>query len=236
MKMTPGEYEEYVAELVRQLDFCQHGEVYRNKRYRGTRQPGEYEIDVSVEFSYDGVLDFLLIVECKNWNRPVDRPIVQKLAQTHDAIAAHKAAIASPIGFTKEARDVAHVHGIALWVISRVNWQIVMSARQPSQECVERYRDRKRHLDKLCFGPSDGSIGSGLALVDASSVIEVDDPLHSWIRFVHQCYTGGPYPPGSGEPGIDPIMAASQVLDEIGHLLQVDIPDVVELSRRWQEL
>ena len=44
---------------------------------------------------------------------------MQKLAQTRDAIGAHKAPIASPSGFSKGAIDVAETLGIALWVIAK---------------------------------------------------------------------------------------------------------------------
>jgi Restriction endonuclease len=65
-----------------------------------------------------GSLFFLLIVECKNWGRAVDRPVIQKLVQTRDAIAAHKAVVASPVGFSEEAVEVARANGVALWQIS----------------------------------------------------------------------------------------------------------------------
>jgi hypothetical protein len=59
----------------------------------------------------------LIIIECKNWSRPIDREEIQKLIQTRDAISAHKAAFASPTGYTKEADEVAKANGVALWVI-----------------------------------------------------------------------------------------------------------------------
>lgn len=127
--MDASQYEEYVLELVRQLEFCRNATISRNVRFVGKRQPGQYEIDIAVEVALGSVARFLLIVECKNWSRPVDRPVVQKLTQTRDAIAAHKAAIASPVGFTKEAIKVAEVHGIALWVIAPGIWSVIMEHR-----------------------------------------------------------------------------------------------------------
>jgi hypothetical protein len=127
--MDASQYEEFVLELVRQLEFCRNATISRNVKFVGKRQPGQYEIDIAVEVAFGGVARFLLIVECKNWSRPVDRPVVQKLAQTLDAIAAHKAAIASPVGFTKEAIEVAEAHGIALWVIAPGTWSVIMEHR-----------------------------------------------------------------------------------------------------------
>jgi hypothetical protein len=88
-------YEQYVARVVRSMSFSDKAKVYTNQRYPGIRQPGSYEIDVACELCFGDSLFFLIIVECKNWTRPVDRPQVQKLIQTRDAITAHKAAFAS---------------------------------------------------------------------------------------------------------------------------------------------
>lgn len=121
-KMNAQEYENYVAELVSQLDVFSAAKIYRNKQFEGIRQPGQYEIDIGVEFFLGSSLRFLLIIECKNWGRPIDRPVVQKLIQTRDAISAHKAALVSPVGFTKEAIEVAQSHGVALWTIAEKSW------------------------------------------------------------------------------------------------------------------
>jgi hypothetical protein len=123
--LTARQFELYVAELVQTLEFARDGIIYKNKVYSGVRQPGSYEIDVALEVQLAPPLKFTLIVECKNWKRPVDRPVVQKLAQTRDAIGADKAAIASPIGFTKEADEVARTLGIALWVVTLQEWIII---------------------------------------------------------------------------------------------------------------
>ena len=105
--MTSKEYETYVADLIRSLRFFRSGSIEQNRILDGVRQPGRYEIDISVELLLGGIASFLLIVECKNWQRPVDRPVIQKFAQTCDAVSAHKAAVVSPIGFTSQAVDVA---------------------------------------------------------------------------------------------------------------------------------
>lgn len=126
--MTAAEYEAYVEQVVRELDFWASATISRNKRFRGVRQPGSYEIDIAFELFLTDLIAFRLIVECKNYKRPVTRPVVQQLAQTRDAINADKAAIASPSGFSKEAIDVARDLGIALWVIARdVPFDVVMA-------------------------------------------------------------------------------------------------------------
>src|SRR5262245_31453600 len=113
--MTSSEYEQYVTKIVRQFGFCKRAKISNNRRFQGKRQPGEYEIDIAVEVRFSEAIYFLMIIECKYWNRPVDRPVIQALAQTRDAISAHKAVIATVHGFSKEAISVAEAHGIALW-------------------------------------------------------------------------------------------------------------------------
>jgi hypothetical protein len=118
--LTPRQYEAYIAQLIANFLPFKDLEIRRNARLPGVRQPGRYEIDVNVEFVIAAKLRFHLIVECKRWRTPVGREVVQKLAQTRDAIAAHQAVICSPVGYTKEAIEVAEAHGITLWVIAAV--------------------------------------------------------------------------------------------------------------------
>jgi Restriction endonuclease len=112
--MTSSEYEEYVTKIVRQFDFCKHAKISNNRKFQGKRQPSEYEIDIAIEVRFSEAVDFLMIIECKFWNRPVDRPVIQSVAQTKDAISAHKAVVVTVQGFSKEAISVAEAHGIAL--------------------------------------------------------------------------------------------------------------------------
>lgn len=113
--MTGPEYEEYVTNIVRQFSFCKEAIISNNRKFPGKRQPGEYEIDIAIEIRFSELIYFLMIIECKHWNKPVDRPVIQNLAQTKDAISAHKAVAVASKGFSEEARSVAIAHSIALW-------------------------------------------------------------------------------------------------------------------------
>lgn len=154
--MTSEEYEAYVEEVIGNLSPFRRLHIRRNERIPGVRQPGQYEIDVAVEFFIGDKLRFLLIVECKNWKRPVGREVVQKLSQTRDAIAAHKAVICSPVGFTREATEVARAHGIALWVIAderresddlSLRWDTVQLS--VNFEAVRRHKIQRRVRETL---------------------------------------------------------------------------------------
>ncbi len=74
---------------------------------------GRYEIDVTARFRALGV-DFLVLVECKDHVRPIEREDVQILADRKRATAAQKAILFSTNGFQRGAIEYARVHGIAL--------------------------------------------------------------------------------------------------------------------------
>lgn len=235
--LTPKEYEAYVAELVRQLDFCKNARLFRNQKFLGVRQPGEYEIDVAVKVKLSEAVDFFLIVECKNWKRPVDRPVIQKLAQTRDAISAHKAAVVSPVGFTAEAVSVAEAHGIALWIISQASWTIVMPMgmlfggvtpievkkyKLLSWKRYKLHRFRKQLLTKLGFRMREQSTSSlsqhDTVLIDVRSGYGPFEAKTPWVRFQHYCRG---FTMNSGEPGVDPRTALAQLADELANMLGI---------------
>jgi restriction system protein len=74
---------------------------------------GAYRIDVTARFS---VLDvnFLVLIECKDHARPVEREDVQILADKLRAAGAQKGMLFSTNGFQKGAIEYARFHGIAL--------------------------------------------------------------------------------------------------------------------------
>ena len=111
----------YVQELIGNLLPFRGLQIRRNERISGVRQPGQYEIDVAVEFFIADKLRFLLIVECKNWQRPVGRDVVQKLAQTpnscsqplflRDPLVAHPAL--QPIAFLIDRTGLGQFDSVA---------------------------------------------------------------------------------------------------------------------------
>ncbi|MEA2561257.1 MAG: hypothetical protein QOH06_2761 [Acidobacteriota bacterium] len=230
--LTAQEYEGYVAEVLGNLDVFPGAVVYRNRNFEGVRQPGSYEIDIAIEFFAGEALRFLLIVECKNWKRPVDRPVVQKLAQTRDAVAAHKAAIASPVGFTSEAIEVAKVHGIALWVVASGDWLVILAAPHPVHFERLYYHLRIGFLEAMGF-KSEFEVASDVhdhcALMDFAAVIS------GGPEFKVQGYGGSAFPPGSLEEGIDPGTAGFQVAQWLYEHAFSAYPDssFVKAVQRW---
>ncbi|WP_281557008.1 restriction endonuclease [Thalassomonas sp. RHCl1] len=149
--MTHQEYEQHVSNIIKNIESFNNATIATNKKIAGIQQPGTYEIDVSVTFQIDDILSFHLIIECKKWKRPVDRPVVQKLVQTRGAISAHKAAIVSPSGFTREAVAVAKAHGIALWVIHQESDSIdsVMACLEWAPPSIDFDRIKRELLDLM---------------------------------------------------------------------------------------
>jgi hypothetical protein len=229
--MSPSDYEAYVEALVRQLDLGPEVSVERNARVRGMRQPGEYEIDVVVRARLAGMIDFFMIVECKNWSRPVDRPVVQKLVQTRDAVAAHKAAIASPVGFSREAAEVAQANGVALWVMSSAQWTIVMGSDGPSPVARSLYAERIQFLEDLGFRRmAEGRRSPEPILIAFENARPAADG--DWRRaYSHNAACGSALTCGDDEPGVDPRTAASELADAFATLLGIAAPSAIR-SRR----
>jgi restriction endonuclease len=118
--MTGSDYEKHVTKFVRTLNFGIPPIISNNRKFKGKTQPGEYEIDISVELMFSDAIHFLMIIECKHWKRRVDRPVIQNLIQTKDAISADKAVAVSSKGFSREAIAVAKDRSIALWEIDPI--------------------------------------------------------------------------------------------------------------------
>jgi restriction system protein len=78
-----------------------------------TAPDGQYRIDVSLRFTQLEV-DLLVLVECKNRVRPVEREDVQVLADGLRATGAQKGILFSTNGFQRGAIHYARSHGIAL--------------------------------------------------------------------------------------------------------------------------
>lgn len=186
--MNDKEYEEYVAEVVKDFEFCRNATISRNRKFAGKRQPGNYEIDIAIEISYGELAYFLMIVECKHWKRRVDRPAIQKLIQTRDAIAAHKAFAVSPVGFSHEAIDVAKANGVALWVIcpGKKSTQPI-SARTVNHSAQELFgRLRKGFLSSFGVKPRPQPLALQLrGLEDIHPNPDSDSPLNALFQKCH---------------------------------------------------
>jgi hypothetical protein len=116
--MNPGdEFEEIVAATIKEFDVFSgpNVNVFQRKVYPGAKDPNGYQIDISIELMLTPELFFLIIVECKDHARPIERSDVQQFIQVRDDISAHKAIIVSTKGFNQGAVRLAESNRIALW-------------------------------------------------------------------------------------------------------------------------
>jgi restriction system protein len=74
---------------------------------------GEYQIDVEVIF-FAFEVEFKVLVECKKYNSPIKRDMIQILKDKIERLGAHKGIIYTTSGFQSGAIRYAKEHGIAL--------------------------------------------------------------------------------------------------------------------------
>ena len=121
-QLTPREFE---LEVKATLDELSAGltdyQAQQREIVAGT--DGEYEIDITVRFTALNA-DYLTLVECKRYKKPVEREKVQALLSKMQSVGAHKGIIFSTSGFQSGASEFAGVHGIALieLVDGRATW------------------------------------------------------------------------------------------------------------------
>ena len=110
--ISPDEYEREVAALLQALGRDLPGFQVQHQETVSTPD-GSYRIDVTARFSQLGA-DFLILVECKDHARPVERKDVQVLADKLRAAGAQKGMLFSTNGFQKGAIEYARARRIAL--------------------------------------------------------------------------------------------------------------------------
>lgn len=80
---------------------------------------GSYQIDVVVRSTREPYT-YLTIIECKYWNHPVGRDIINALANVKDDVGAEKAVCFTTKGFQAGAKQVAAHRGIDLFLVKEL--------------------------------------------------------------------------------------------------------------------
>jgi hypothetical protein len=143
-------YEFYVSKVIQEFEVFKNVKIERNIRLNGITQPGKYEIDILIKIPYQ-LMEFKIIIECKNWAKPVGREVVQKVLNTKNAVNANKAAIVSPVGYTKEAVQVAKHYNIALWVLNLTMFYVVEALNVAMEPSEKEKKEKERKLyEMLC--------------------------------------------------------------------------------------
>lgn len=78
------------------------------------KSKGQHEIDVLAEKS-DGVTTFRVMVECKAWNKPIEKDVISKVDYVLKDLGLNKAIIVSLKGYRIGAKKAADELGIELW-------------------------------------------------------------------------------------------------------------------------
>ncbi len=127
-KVDGVEFERLVVDHLREASRNQPD--FRLEQQEKVRTPdGQYRIDVTVRFSQLDGAQFLVLVECKDHARPVEREDVQVLESKKRAAEASKAMLFSTNGFQQGAIEYAKSHRIGLvrllegvWVYETRSW------------------------------------------------------------------------------------------------------------------
>ena len=115
--MSPAEFEQYTLFFLDKL-FKERGIERYVIRHDVIKKglDGNYQIDVTVEFSVMGV-KMLVLVECKHYKAPVERKQIQILHDKIDSIGAHKGVFVTTSSYQSGAIKYAKTHGIALLAV-----------------------------------------------------------------------------------------------------------------------
>ncbi|MBM4271148.1 MAG: restriction endonuclease [Deltaproteobacteria bacterium] len=112
VEVTPEEYEKQVVSWLRTAgEHLTQFEVNHLEHLAGPG--GEYEFDAIAEFTILNGARIVVLVECKRYNRPVERDHVMTLWAKLQDVNAHKAMIFSTCGFQEGALDYARSKNIA---------------------------------------------------------------------------------------------------------------------------
>jgi|SRR5215813_3940449 len=111
-RIAGREFEGLVAKILNELGTSLP--EFRLERLEPIKAPdGQYRIDITVRFTQLGAT-FLVLVECKDHARPIEREAVQLLSDKLRAAGAHKGMLFSTNGFQSGAIEYARSDAIAL--------------------------------------------------------------------------------------------------------------------------
>jgi len=105
-------FEELVAKI--QADLAGDAVVTHNDRIMGRRSGVLRQIDVSIK-SRVGQFHLLIVMDCKDYQRPLDVKDVEDFIGLSQDVAANKAALVAMNGYSEAARRRAEDAGIELY-------------------------------------------------------------------------------------------------------------------------
>ena len=135
-KISPEDFELLVKDW---FESCQGNldsfQAQHRKKLRG--YDGEYEIDVSISFKLFEGADINVIIECKRYNNPISRDLVQVLKDKKESVGAHKAFLVGTSKFQSGAIEYAAKNGIALIQVVDGRVMYIQASAKPIQKIPE---------------------------------------------------------------------------------------------------
>lgn len=104
--------EQLIADI--QKDFAPGAKVTHNATLFGHDTETTRQIDVLVEQQI-GQFPMRIIVECKDYARPVDAPVLEAFVGVINDVRANQGCMVSAKGFTKSARNLAKKHQVSIY-------------------------------------------------------------------------------------------------------------------------
>lgn len=134
LEISPEDYEREVLRWLSNASAEEGLEVCLKHRKVVGGQSGDYQIDVTGEFSVFRGAVIKVLVECKRHGRPVERDDVMAFAMKIQTTASHKGMVFSTAGFQRGAIKFAKSQGIAL--VTFVDGQFTHETRHqgPTQD------------------------------------------------------------------------------------------------------
>ncbi len=116
-------FEEFVASIQKRL--TPHARVIHNEKIIG-KSGTPRQIDIAVRYKL-GQFDVLVIIDCKDWSKPVDIADVGAFIDMVEDVSANKGAIICNAGFTDGAKNRALEKGIDLFRVidaKNIDWPV----------------------------------------------------------------------------------------------------------------
>jgi hypothetical protein len=107
-------FEELVAKI--QADLAGDAIVTHDDRIIGKHTGAERQIDVSIR-QHVGQFDILIVIDCKDHNKPLDVKDVEEFIGLVQDVGAHKASMVAAKGFSESAKKRAQSAGVELYVL-----------------------------------------------------------------------------------------------------------------------
>ena len=132
LQVSPSEYERQVIDWLKSVGGNLSGLAIRHQE-KLSGQSGEYSLDGVADFVIFQGAQIRVLIECKRYNRPVERDVILTTHAKLHELGANKAMIFSTSGFQRGAIEYASLHGIATVVFSEGSINYFTKSYEPTR-------------------------------------------------------------------------------------------------------